>query len=113
MTTVTRVDQALLLLKDRLQRLQERPQASGAKVGGGSQADKSDALTPLRQLAHRGGIRDSDLRRALVRSLLADSLGDELVASLEFQSLTDQITNMLEDSDVGRALLSQALIQLQ
>jgi hypothetical protein len=112
MSTVSRIDQAILLLQDRLRRLQERSPGATAKAGSAMRPEKSDPLVPLRQLARRGGIADGELRRALVRRLLADSLGDELVGSLEFQSIAEQVARILEGSEKGRALLAQALSEL-
>lgn len=112
MSTVSRIDQAILLLQDRLRRLQERSPDTAAKASGAVRREKSDPLVPLRQLVRRGGIADGELRRALVRTLLADSLGDELVGSLEFQSIAEQVARILEGSDRGRDLLAQALREL-
>jgi hypothetical protein len=112
MSTVSRVDQAILLLQDRLRRLQERSPGAAAKASTATRREKADPLVPLRQLARRGGIAEGELRRALVRILLADSLGEELVGSLEFQSVAEQVARILEGSDAARALLAQALTEL-
>ena len=112
MSAITRVDQAILLLKDRLRRLQDRA-PDAARTTGGTRSERSDPLIPLRQLAQRGGIADDELRRALVRTLLAEGLGEELVGSLEFQSIAEQVARMLEDSDAGRVLLARAMHELQ
>lgn len=112
MTSVSRVDQAILLLKDRLKHLDGRT-AGSARANGAARGERSDPLVPLRQLARRGGIADGELKRALVRTLLAGALGDELVGSLEFQSVADQVTHMLENSDTGRELIARALTELQ
>lgn len=112
MNQINRVDQAILLLKDRLRRLGER---KGADVHGASstgQIDNDNRLAPLRQLARQGDIAERDLRRAFVRTLLAESLGEELAASLEFQSLADRVTELIEDSEQGKDLLNRALAEL-
>jgi hypothetical protein len=113
MTTVNRIDQAMLLLKERLRRLQERASDTAAKPGSATRTDKADPLLPLRQLAARGSVTQGELRRALVRTLLTDSLGEELGGSLEFQALADQVVRIVEDSEAGRALLARALEELQ
>lgn len=113
MTTVNRVDQAILLLKERLRRLDGRTAGGAAKAGAAARGSTADPLVPIRQLARRGGIADRELRRALVRTLLADSLGEELVGSLEFQSVADRVTQILEDNDAGRALLVRVLAELE
>lgn len=114
MTGIGKVDQAILLLKDRLRQLNERGKAGGATAGNAAapQAASGDPLQALRELVRRGQIDEHELRRAFVRTLLADSLGDELVGSIEFQSIADEVARMLEDSEAGSALLARALAEL-
>jgi hypothetical protein len=114
MTGIGKVDQAILLLKDRLRQLNERGKAGAATAGNAAapQAASGDLLQPLRELVRRGQIDEHELRRAFVRTLLADSLGDELVGSIEFQSIADEVARMLEDSEAGSALLARALAEL-
>ena len=112
MTTISRVDQAILLLKERLRRLDASSTGSATKAGKTARGDRSDPLLPIRQLAAREGVADPELRRALVRTLLADALGEDLVGSLEFQSVADDVARILEESDTGRALIAQALAEL-
>jgi hypothetical protein len=112
MTQINRVDQAILLLKERLRKLGEG-KVGGARTGAtAAQADSENRLAPIRQLARQGDIAEQDLRRAFVRTLLADSLGENLAAGLEFQAIADQVTRMLEDSESGRNLLDRALAEL-
>lgn len=112
MTQVSRVDQAILLLKERLRKLGERkgPEARGA--AGAARTDSENRLAPLRQLARQGDIAERDLRRAFVRTLLAESLGEDLATSLEFQALADRVTQLLEESEQGQDLLNRALAEL-
>lgn len=44
--------------------------------------------------------------------MLADSLGDELAQSLEFQSISDDVARILEENEAGRLLLSRVLAEL-
>lgn len=113
MTNIGRVDQAIILLRDRLRQLDARGKAAANTTGssGTSQAAGRDALQPLRELVRRGQIDQHELRRAFVRTLLADSLGEELVGSIEFQSISDEVARMLEESEAGRSLLARALAE--
>jgi hypothetical protein len=113
MTAISRVDQAILLLKDRLLRLQQRTAGSAASTRAKTVAGKGDPLASLQQLVRRGGITQGELSRALVRSLLADAMGDQLTVSLEFQSIADHVLRLLEDDEAGQALLSSALMELE
>lgn len=113
MTSVVRIEQAVLLLRDRLRRLNGR---DGAAVAGGvtkAAGRSSDPLVPLRQLVQQGQIGPEDLRKAFVRTLLADSLGEDLVDSLEFQSISDQVLRLLESSEAGQDLIAKALAELE
>lgn len=114
MTGIGKVDQAIVLLKDRLRQLNARSKAGQAGAGGlsASREVNGDPLQPLRELVRRGQIDEHELRRAFVRTMLADALGDELVGSIEFQSIADEVARMLEDSEAGSALLARALAEL-
>jgi hypothetical protein len=113
MTAINRVDQAILILKDRLDRLNRRTAGPAAGTRGKAGEGGADRLAPLQQLVRRGGIAQEELRRALVRTLLADAMGDRITVSLEFQSVADHVLRLLEDSDAGRALLADALAELE
>lgn len=113
MASVGRIDQAILVLKDRLRRLGEGSGQAAAGVSRSVSAGEANPLVPLRQLVRQGRLSREDLRRALVRTLLAESLGGELAANLEFQSISDRVTRMLEENEVGRQLLDHALRELE
>lgn len=108
MTSINRVDQAILLLRDRLKKLN----ADGARTSAAGTSGRSDSLAPLRQLVRQGQLSQEDLRKAFVRTLLSDSLRDELVGSLEFQSIADEVTRILEAHEAGRNLITRALAEL-
>lgn len=113
MTQINRVDQAILLLKERLRKLGERK--AGETRGGtvaSTRPESESRLASVRQLAQQGSIADHDLRRAFVRMLLEDSLGAGLATDLEFQAIADRVTKMLEENEAGRDLLARALAEL-
>lgn len=112
MTQISRVDQAILLLKERLRKLGQDGAGRTQSGASAKRAESENRLAPLRQLAAHGDIPERELHRAFVRTLLADSLGEELATGLEFQSIADQVTRMLEDSESGRDLLNRALAEL-
>jgi hypothetical protein len=112
MTAVNRVDQAVLLLQDRLRRLQERTTGKADSSAGARKSERSDALTPLRRMARQSDIGEDDLQRALVRTLLEGALGTDLVASMAFNSIADQVVAIMQRDEAARALLTQALAEL-
>lgn len=111
MSSISRIDQAVLLLRDRLDKLgASKGAAPGARVTG-IKPSGLDPLAPIRGLA-QAQVSGQELRKALVRLLLADALGQEVVGSLEFQSIADQVTDILENSEAGQELLLRALQEL-
>lgn len=112
MTQISRVDQAILMLKERLQRLGERSTGGVRSTQTPARAGEYGRLEPLRQLARRKDIAPSDLRRAFVRTLLAESFGDELNATLQLEEIADRVTRILEENQSGLALIDRALAEL-
>ena len=114
MTSLSRVDQALLLLKDRLQTLKKKDSARSASSSANTQQmDKSGPLGPLRQLSGSGRFSEKEMSRALIRAVLIEEHGVGVVSSLEFQSIADQVAIILEDSESGRELIRKALKELE
>lgn len=112
MVSTGRVEQAVLLLRAKLDRLQSAQQRSGAAAAA-QQGSVTDApLEPLRRMLHEGRMTQSELRRALVRNQLAGTFGSKLATSIELEAIADQVTGMLEASDEGLALLDRALHEL-
>jgi hypothetical protein len=111
MTGVGRVEHAIILLKDRLRQLGARDRTASAGAADAQRAGGGDALQPLRELVRLGQIDEQELRRAFVRTLLADALGEELVGSIEFQSVADQVARILEESEGGSELMTRALAE--
>ncbi|MBN8501791.1 MAG: hypothetical protein J0M19_11630 [Sphingomonadales bacterium] len=112
MTQISRVDQAILILKERLQRLGERGAGGVRSAQTPVRADAHGRLEPLRQLARRKDIAATDLRRAFVRTLLAESFGDEVTNTLQFQEIADRVTKALEENQTGLELIDRALAEL-
>ncbi len=112
MSEIGRVDRAILLLKARLSRLAERKTETKATGISALRQTEASHLAAIRKLAGRKGIEPRDLRRAMVRGLLVESLGDELAAGLEFNTIVDRIAVMLETDETGLDLLNRALAEL-
>jgi hypothetical protein len=108
---IGRVDQAVLLLQDRLAKLANKGGARSGQVAAGHAID-ADPIEKLRALRAAGQLDRDELGRALVRSLLVDSLGTSLAGSLDFQALADQVSVALAQNESGRALMDQTLAQL-
>lgn len=111
MVSIGRIDQAVILLQDRLRRLGAKStSAAGAAIFTGS--SDNDPVESLRQLYRRGQLGPEDLRRTFIRALLIDAFGDNLSGSFEFQAMTDQVYHIVSDNEAGRKLLDRALVEI-
>lgn len=104
MTQISATDQILLLLREQLQR-------SGRARSSKTDVDQSRAATPRQRIEALAAARDlpeRDFRKALVRGLLSEQLGDTLIADPAFEAITDQVLQIIEQSDEAKALLDEA-----
>lgn len=103
MTQITATDQILLLLREQLQR-GERARRTSIDKGerrAGTPQERVAALAAIKDLAER------DFRRALVRGLLSERLGEALTADPAFDAVTGQVIEMIEDAPDARDLLDR------
>ena len=103
MTQITASDQVLLLLREQLRRSDRARSAKPTRADGRPAA-------PQQRLAALAAIEDlpeRDFRRALVRSLLSERLGEALVADPAFDQVTGEVLRLIEGSDEARGLLDR------
>lgn len=102
MTQIAATDQILLLLREQLQR-SDRTRTRAVRGEGRTAAPQQRiaALAAIKDLPER------DFRRALVRSLLSERLGEALVADPAFDAVTGEVLRIIEDSDDARVLLDR------
>jgi len=103
MTQITPTDQVLLLLREQLQRSER---ARTRKV----ERQDDRPATPQQRIEALAAVKDlppRDFRRALIRSLLSERLGEELVADPAFDAVTGEVLRMIEESDEARELLDK------
>lgn len=109
MTRIGNADQVLLLLQDQLERL--RRTRSGPSAGAAPAATPAP-LDRARALAARAGISEDDGKRALVRGLLVQQLGEAIGNDPAFASMAADVARIIGESDDGAALLDRALAVL-
>jgi hypothetical protein len=112
MTNISQVDQAILLLQERLRRLRSG-ETSGAARNVRVQSRTPRPAAQLRNVLAVEGVPPRQLRRALVRSLLADAFGEAVANDLSFQGIADQVTDILEADPDTAALLDRAVEQIR
>jgi hypothetical protein len=112
MTRVTGSDHVLLLLRERLQKM-ERGRTGSAARAGRSGAATPGATARLQALAALDQIAPDEFRRTLVRSLLSEEMGDAVANDPAFQAIADDVFRVISDSEEGRALIDRAAQELR
>lgn len=100
MSRISPTDQVMLLLRERLERAQQRapePQPQQA-----SPRERIEAMAAMRTLDERA------FRKALVRAMLAQKLGETLVGDPAFDKVVLGVLATLEDSPAGLELIARA-----
>lgn len=105
MSAISRVDQAVVQLRAQLQRLaRERAERRG-------QAGPSEArpLDRLRQAGPPPDLGEREFRRKFVRALLTEELGDELGNHPEFERISNEVWQLLDEEPATSKMLDEAL----
>jgi hypothetical protein len=111
-TRISSSDQVLILLREQLQRL-GRGKADGARRSGRAAEASGPALARLKALAGRGAAGEDELRRALVRAVLTEELGEALANEPALQSVFDEVARIIGASAEGSEMLDRAMAQLR
>ncbi|MDQ4087016.1 MAG: hypothetical protein M3177_03225 [Pseudomonadota bacterium] len=109
MTRITNVDQVLLLLQEKLRRMDR---SRTARTGRPSAATPRP-LARLQALAALDHISEEDFKRTMVRALLTEELGEGLGNDPAFQTVVDDVFRIISASEQGRELIEQAARQLR
>lgn len=112
MTRVSSSEHVLLLLRERLQRL-DRGRARQPGRPAGSRAPTAPPMARLQALAALDELPDEELQRTLVRALLSEELGEEVANDPSFQAVADEVYRMIGESEEGRALIEAAERELR
>jgi len=108
MSTIGRVDQAVLQLRAQLQRL-ARERASKRGSAGRSEPRP---LERLRELGAAGALGDDELRRKFVRAVLTEELGEALANQPEFERISNEVWQLLDADPDTRGIMDAAVRQL-
>jgi hypothetical protein len=103
MTRISAADQIVLLLREQLSRAD--------RARGKPRAATHPDLSPqarLEALAAVDALPDREFRRALLRNLLAEQLGDRLASEPAFETVVGDVLRIIEDAPEGLALLERA-----
>lgn len=110
MTRIGNVDQVLLLLREQLQRAGKGRQAA--------RKSRSGPVTPrpldrVRALAAMASLNDDELRRAVVRGILTEELGEAVGNDAALQAIVDDVVRIIEETHGGTELVARAIAQLK
>ena len=111
MTRINQVDQVLLLLRERLQRLNRSGPGASRRSGRSSPAT-ARPLARLQAMAELDQLSEDDLGRTIVRALLAEELGEGLANDPAFQAVIDDVARIIGESQEGRDLMARAAREL-
>jgi hypothetical protein len=107
MTRITNAEQVLMLLRAQLERSQ-RPARKRAQQRDG----RPGPLERVQRLASAEGLSEADVARALIAGLLTEEFGPELAVEPRFQNMGEDVRELIERDEAGRALLRRAIVQL-
>jgi hypothetical protein len=107
MTRVSSTEHVLLLLRERLQRM-ERGRAGQAKRTGKASGWTPSPMARLQALSVLDNLSGEERRRTLVRAILTEELGEDIANDASFQAVAEEVDRMNGDTDEGRALMEAA-----
>jgi hypothetical protein len=107
MTKITNAEQVLTLLRAHL----ERARRAERKRTAPRRANPAP-LERVQQLASTEGLSEADLARALIAGLLTEEFGPDLAAEPRFQSVVEDVRQVIDRDEAARGLLRKALAEL-
>jgi len=107
MTRITNAEQVLTLLRAHLERARraERKHTAPRRARPGP-------LERVQQLASAEGLSETELARALIAGLLTEEFGSDLAAEPRFQSVVEDVRQVIDRDNAARTLMRRALAQL-
>jgi hypothetical protein len=97
----------VLLLRQRLAEQSQTQRKTKGEGAGGTAARPAAPKHAIQALAAIEGVDERVLKRAIVQSLLAESLGSGFVNEAEFQQVVDKVVATLGDHAGGSELLAR------
>ncbi|WP_291198114.1 hypothetical protein [Hyphomonas sp.] len=112
MTRISQTDQALLLLRARLQEMGRTRRAAGPVRKGTDKAAPMTARERLTALGELNGLSEEDRHRLFVRSLMTEVFGEPFANDAKFLAVADDVYAVLSTNDEGKGLLRRAIEQM-
>ncbi len=107
MDPISNVDRLVQILH---QRLAEKARAAGRT----SLAPKPETgRRAIERLSSLAGLDDRQFKRALIAQILADQFGGDLVNDVQFQQITQKVSDALDSDPDGRKLFAAVIADLK
>ncbi|WP_147414249.1 hypothetical protein [Sphingomonas gilva] len=101
------------LLRAQLERADKANRSKKKDAAGRTDEVRERPLDRVRSLASIDTMEEEDLRRAVVRGLLAERFGEAITNDAAFQGIAKDVTRMIEETPEGRALIDRAVASLR
>lgn len=112
MTRISQSDQALLLLRARLQEMGRARRTTGAVQSAGKQPAPVTAQGRLVALKEMEGLSEDDRHRLFVCGLMIEAFGEAFANDAKFLAVAEDVFLVLSSSDEGKLLLRRAFEQM-
>lgn len=112
MSSINRIDQAALLLREQIRRLSRQTGQGAASASACAATQTAHSLSSLKELKRRGEVDEHLIRKALVQALLAESMGLEVTTSAGFQAMADKVQTLIEQDMECLELVSSVLAEI-
>lgn len=113
MNRIGNVDQVLLLLREQLQRSGRTRGAAAKGRAADAEASSARPIDRVRALAILDTLDEEDLRRAVVRGLLAEQFGEAVGNDPALIAIVDEVSRIIGETPEGRDLMDRAVAQLK
>lgn len=107
MTRITNAEQVLMLLRAHLDRAQ-RATRKRTQI----KERKSGVLERVQHLAEVEGLSEADIAKALIAGLLAEEFGAAFAAEPRFQSVVEEVHQIIDRDEAARTLVFRAVREL-
>lgn len=111
MTSISNVDQVMLLLRQRLRSLSDNKNVVRKSKIAAERSEKS-SVKRVKALVMLKEMPEKDFERTFIQGLLTDEFGEAMINDPKFQEIVDRVLNVIHSDQKSSALLKEASNQL-
>lgn len=113
MARITNADQIALAMQARLQRLKKSGKAERTPATDKSETSGSMKADNLEMIMSQPEIDEETLTRQLISHILADEIGEDIVADHRFTKIVAQVATIIRNDETSLSLLRDAMSDLR